>query len=721
MKTKVIILTLALGATTCLLTAQDGSPLHDGERPPARESSPGDGGGDGRRQIETLTDAQKEQLKVILSKFDPKALTADMAKAIHEAFRQAGLRGGPAMADTLKATGFDPDKLRDLAPPPGRDNGQNQRPPGGQGDRARGADRRLEPQGRQPGGQGGYSIDQAISDRAQLNTIAFDGLAFLTGDFGCNTFLPPGKVADFCGFQYMRDVDSNELGHNTSFVPRAANNVLYILTDAQKAQFVALAKEQEQMLTDFAHKRFPLIQGFCRQLEGKIPTGTAGLSREAVMKYTAEIFEVDGRLSFRRAEVLGGIIRSLTAQQKAYLAKMVFNNSATWPELQDQIDKRSMSHTAHVAVMTYASEMFSWFAGNVEADVYFCPERHATYFGTFYMKDIPAMDNANFSISTSLTGDSGEAFLATLTEAQRGLVTRLVDRQRADLAEIVKTRRAIATELRRLMKEASADKEKVMALSKRYGELDGEISYFYATAFAQVAKTLTAEQKATLLKLRNLDAKFTCKGAYLYSRAIEMPEVPNTDFLFAASSAPKAAPAAGVALPGAAKSAFVLRSPAVADGAQLPREYTGDGASATLPLEWSGAPEGTKSFAVVMHHIDPEGKAKWYWLLYNLSASTQSLPKNVKDVGTLGSNSVNGRTEYAPPHSKGPGPKTYVYTLYALSAPVKLDVKPSEVSRDFLLAAMKETILATAELRVVYSRPGGAPAQGASQSQQGRN
>ena len=108
-------------------------------------------------------------------------------------------------------------------------------------------------------------------------------------------------MADFCGFQYMRDVDGNELGHNTSFVPRAANNVLHILTDAQKARLVALAKEQEQMLTDFAHKRFPLIQAFCRQLEGRIPSDSAGLNHEAVMKYTAQVFEVDGELSYRRA------------------------------------------------------------------------------------------------------------------------------------------------------------------------------------------------------------------------------------------------------------------------------------------------------------------------------------------------------------------------------------------------------------------------------------
>jgi len=373
-----------------------------------------------------------------------------------------------------------------------------------------------------------------------------------------------------------------------------------------------------------------------------------------------------------------------------------------------------MSHTAHVAVMTYASEMFSWYAGNVEADVYFCPERHATYFGSFYMKDIPAMGNANYSISTSLTGDSGEAFLAALTDSQRQLVTSLVDQQRADLDEIVKTRRVIATELRRFMKEASVDKEKVMALSKRYGELDGEISHYYATAFAQVAKTLTAEQKATLFKLRNLDPKFSCTGAYLFSRAIPMPEVPNTDFLFASTGTAKPASATSAVAPAADSTGLVLRSPAVADGGQLPVEFTGDGASATLPLEWSGAPGDTKSFAVVMHHIDPEGKAKWYWVLYDLPASARSLPKNVTGVGTLGNNSVNGRTAYAPPHSKGPGAKTYVYTLYALSAPVKLDVPPAQVSREVLLTAMKAIILATAELKVVYTRSELAPSQSAS-------
>jgi len=141
----------------------------------------------------------------------------------------------------------------------------------------------------------------------------------------------------------------------------------------------------------------------------------------------------------------------------------------------------------------------------------------------------------------------------------------------------------------------------------------------------------------------------------------------------------------------------------VENGGTLPVEFTGDGASATPPLEWTGAPEGTKSFALIMHHIAPD-MTKWYWILYDIPAGTTKLPKNVKNVGTLGNNSVNGRTEYAPPHSKGPGPKAYTYTVYALSAPPTISVPPAQVSRDMLLGVMKGLVLGSAELSVVYSR-----------------
>jgi hypothetical protein len=184
-----------------------------------------------------------------------------------------------------------------------------------------------------------------------------------------------------------------------------------------------------------------------------------------------------------------------------------------------------------VAMRTYASEMFAWYAGSVDADVYFCPERQATYFGSFYMKDAPAMGNAGYSISTTLTGDSGETFLSYLTDAQREKITSLVHIQRADLNEIVATRQAIATELRRPLTGGTIDENAVRTLSARYGELDGEISYYYATHFADVGKTLTSEQKAKMISLRNL-AGYTCEGAYLYSQPISMPQNIPSDFLF---------------------------------------------------------------------------------------------------------------------------------------------------------------------------------------------
>jgi hypothetical protein len=376
-----------------------------------------------------------------------------------------------------------------------------------------------------------YSLEQATSDRAQLHTIAFDGLAFLTGDFGLDTFLPPGKVSDYFGFQYMRDIDAPGGGHNTSFLTRIALNMLAVLDADQKAQLLALAQSQESNIRRFAEMRFPLIRAFRRNLEGDLPAGSKGLDKEAVMKYSADLYELDGLLAFQRAKVMGGILRSLSAPQKAALAKRRFGDSGSWPEVPDSLDRRSMSHTVHVAVMTYASEMFAWYAGSLEADTYFCPERHGMYFGGFDMKTAPAMGKRNYSISTSLTGQRGEALLGALNDAQRKLITNVVDLQRRDLAEIVKTRRAIATELRRFQKGQSADKDKVLSLSRRYGELDGELSYLYATAFAEVGKTLTAEQRKTLARMRTTKPSDP-KGPFLYSSPIDMPEIGNTDFLF---------------------------------------------------------------------------------------------------------------------------------------------------------------------------------------------
>ncbi|HUM27461.1 MAG TPA: YbhB/YbcL family Raf kinase inhibitor-like protein, partial [Anaerolineales bacterium] len=136
----------------------------------------------------------------------------------------------------------------------------------------------------------------------------------------------------------------------------------------------------------------------------------------------------------------------------------------------------------------------------------------------------------------------------------------------------------------------------------------------------------------------------------------------------------------------------------------LSKEFTCDGSSATLPLSWSGAPTETKSFAVVMHHIPGPGDSHWYWVVYNIPADILSLEKNSTGIGTLGTNSVNGQTEYAPPCSKGPGEKVYTYTVYALSAEPQISLSASQVSREVLLDAIQNITLASAALNVTYTR-----------------
>ena len=97
---------------------------------------------------------------------------------------------------------------------------------------------------------------------------------------------------------------------------------------------------------------------------------------------------------------------------------------------------------------------------------------------------------------------------------------------------------------------------------------------------------------------------------------------------------------------------FLLTSPAVEDGAELPVEFTGDGDGVTPPLAWKGAPAKTKEYALLMDHADPEGNMKWYWTLYRIPAAAKSLEMGDHTTGTMGTG-FKGQIGYEAPHSPG--------------------------------------------------------------------
>jgi len=153
-------------------------------------------------------------------------------------------------------------------------------------------------------------------------------------------------------------------------------------------------------------------------------------------------------------------------------------------------------------------------------------------------------------------------------------------------------------------------------------------------------------------------------------------------------------------------SSFNLTSKSFVDGGLMGSEFTCDGAGVSPALEWKNAPAGTQGFAVTMHHFPPANEAKHvYMVVFDLPSSLNHLERGSTTLGSWGINTVNRKTAYTPPCSKGPGRKDYILTVYALSAARVFSSGSSAVAMDDLLTAIKTTTLATATLTVGYARP----------------
>jgi hypothetical protein len=142
------------------------------------------------------------------------------------------------------------------------------------------------------------------------------------------------------------------------------------------------------------------------------------------------------------------------------------------------------------------------------------------------------MGNPNYTINEQLTASAGQDFLAVISSVQVNQVKGIVDLQRSALLEIVNKREAISTELRKFLTMQTTDSSSIVNLSARYGELDGELSYYYATTFTEVYNSLSTDQKAKILSLAANLGYIHPTGAFIYSQPIAMPEVVNTDFMF---------------------------------------------------------------------------------------------------------------------------------------------------------------------------------------------
>jgi Raf kinase inhibitor-like YbhB/YbcL family protein len=148
-----------------------------------------------------------------------------------------------------------------------------------------------------------------------------------------------------------------------------------------------------------------------------------------------------------------------------------------------------------------------------------------------------------------------------------------------------------------------------------------------------------------------------------------------------------------------------LTSTAFQDGGMIPAKYSCDGANVSPPLDWSGAPQTTKSFALICDDPDAPGKAWVHWIVFDLPASRTSLPENVPPQETIAGGGKQGMNDFKKIGYGGPCPPSgthrYFFKIYALDAELKLD---SRTTKDQLSQAMKDHVLAQGELMGRYKR-----------------
>ena len=164
----------------------------------------------------------------------------------------------------------------------------------------------------------------------------------------------------------------------------------------------------------------------------------------------------------------------------------------------------------------------------------------------------------------------------------------------------------------------------------------------------------------------------------------------------------------------ASAGAFELKSTDIAEGATLTKAqvFAGfgcTGENVSPALQWSGAPAGTKSFALTAYDPDaPTGSGWWHWIVYDLPADTTGLARGIGKTAALPAGAHQGRNDFGsgdfggacPP--AGDKPHRYIFTIYALKVD-RLDVQ-SDATAALIGFMINANRLGSASLTARYGR-----------------
>jgi len=162
--------------------------------------------------------------------------------------------------------------------------------------------------------------------------------------------------------------------------------------------------------------------------------------------------------------------------------------------------------------------------------------------------------------------------------------------------------------------------------------------------------------------------------------------------------------------------AFTLSSPDLQPDTPMPKsfEFNGFGCSGdnqSPALRWTGAPAGTKSFAVTCFDPDaPTGSGWWHWSVVNIPAEVTELPRNAGAEGdaNLPRGASHVRIDYGmkawggPCPPPGDKPHRYVFTVHALKDRLELPPDATAALAAFMINA---NTIGKASFTALYGRP----------------
>ena len=166
-------------------------------------------------------------------------------------------------------------------------------------------------------------------------------------------------------------------------------------------------------------------------------------------------------------------------------------------------------------------------------------------------------------------------------------------------------------------------------------------------------------------------------------------------------------PAAAKVPATAASVTMTISSPVFQDGGKIPVKYTCEGQSISPPLQWANAPQGTRSYCLIVEDPDTSRGTLTHWLVFNISPNSNGLPEGVPvqtgNTATYsqGNNSF-GETGYYGPCPPAGQSHRYIFSLYALDN--VLSQLKAGASKSDVLEATQGHILASARLTGTFGQ-----------------